>query len=148
MPTETSMGLKACCECGADVAGQPRMKDSQGRYWCVPCGEADQKKRAIASPTAPCDGCHQQFAKGKLDPLGGHFYCKACLKKRSRAGGTHASPTAPALAASTNVASHTGGVAAVSRSHSGDSRRTLLMAAILVALLLFALLYNFVILSD
>jgi hypothetical protein len=147
MSTETSTGMKSCCACGADVAGQPRMKDSQGRYWCVACGEADQKKKAIASPTAPCAGCHQAFAKGKLEKLGEHFFCKACLKKRSKVGGSRVTPAAPAMAASTTHA-HAGGAMAMPRGGHGDHRRAIMMAAVLMVLILFAVFYHFVILAD
>src|SRR5687768_13482073 len=91
MSSDTSIasaGIKACCACGTDVAGQPRMKDSHGRYWCMPCGEADQRRKAITSTTANCAGCHKQFSKGKLDKHGEHWFCKACLKKRTKAPGT------------------------------------------------------------
>jgi hypothetical protein len=41
-----SASVKRCVACGRDVAGTKRMKDSQGRYWCVNCGEADLAKKA------------------------------------------------------------------------------------------------------
>jgi len=40
--------VKTCCACGTSVSGQPRMKDSQGRYWCVPCGEAEVSHAPLA----------------------------------------------------------------------------------------------------
>lgn len=40
---------KRCISCGKDVAQSKRMKDSQGRYWCVDCGVADQRKKGKAS---------------------------------------------------------------------------------------------------
>src|SRR3954470_6002196 len=95
-----SVAVKSCCACGTDVAGQPRMKDSQGRYWCVPCGEADQRKKQMAATEAPCAGCHKMFAKGKLDKHGEGFYCKACLKKRTKVG-KPAAATASASATGT-----------------------------------------------
>jgi hypothetical protein len=148
MHSDTSVataGIKACCACGTDVAGQPRMKDSHGRYWCVPCGEADQKRKAVTSTTAHCAGCHKEFSKGKLDKHGEHWFCKGCWKKRSKAqqhgtrvmaGTTSAVPAPPAFAGAA-VAAGDGGSAA-------DRKRVLLMAAILIFLVLISVLFNFV----
>jgi hypothetical protein len=51
-----SAAVKRCVACGRDVAGTKRMKDSQGRYWCVDCGEADLKKKAKASAKSASSG--------------------------------------------------------------------------------------------
>jgi len=48
MPT-TTLSAKKCVNCHKDVTHAKRMKDSSGRYWCVNCGTADQKKKAAAS---------------------------------------------------------------------------------------------------
>ena len=55
-----SSAVKRCVACGRDVATTKRMKDSQGRYWCVDCGEADlaekaksAKKSASSSSSGP-----------------------------------------------------------------------------------------------
>src|SRR4051812_22034747 len=34
---------KTCIRCGADCAGKPRTRDSQGRYMCRPCYESAQR---------------------------------------------------------------------------------------------------------
>ena len=47
--TTASTVAKRCVACGKDVAGAKRMKDSQGRYWCVDCGMADQRKKIKAA---------------------------------------------------------------------------------------------------
>ena len=52
----SSAAVKRCVACGRDVAGTKRMKDSQGRYWCVDCGEADLKKKAKTSASASRSG--------------------------------------------------------------------------------------------
>src|SRR5687767_15666721 len=108
MPGNTSLAsMKVCCSCGADLSGQPRMKDSQKRYWCVPCGEADQRKKQITASHLPCVGCRKPFPKAKLHKHGEYFYCKACLKKR----------TAAETAAATHAASgHARGIASSSSS--------------------------------
>jgi hypothetical protein len=150
-------GLKVCCACGADVNGQPRMKDSKGRYWCLPCGEADQRKKQITSTHAPCAGCHKSFPKGKLDPHNGAFFCKTCLKKAKAAHpttdstGTGTWHMGPGIAAAATAADRP--VASAARASSPaapttDRKRLVIMASVLVALVLFALFYNFVLLAD
>ena len=47
--TATSTVAKRCIACGKDVSGTKRMKDSQGKYWCVDCGTADQRKKIKAA---------------------------------------------------------------------------------------------------
>ena len=51
-PTPAS---KVCAFCGTDVASQPRVKDAQGRYACIPCAERAQHARAAqtAKPEPP-----------------------------------------------------------------------------------------------
>ena len=160
MSNDTSIataGLKVCCACGADVNGQPRMKDSKGRYWCVPCGEADQRKKQITSTTAPCHGCHKPFPKSKLDPHAGAWYCKACLKKvksgKAMHGGADSSSTGtwhmgPGIAAAANNADRPtqGHAVGASRAQapSVDRKRLMIMASVLAALILLALVINFV----
>lgn len=155
MSDDTSIataGLKVCCACGTDVNGQPRMKDSKGRYWCVPCGEADQRKKQITSTTAPCHGCHKPFPKGKLDPHAGAWYCKTCLKK-VKGGHLHADASAtgtwhmaPGIAAAATNADRPAIAHAPSSSAatpSGDRKRLVIMGSVLVALVLLALVINF-----
>jgi hypothetical protein len=161
MSNDTSIataGLKVCCACGADVNGQPRMKDSKGRYWCVPCGEADQRKKQITSTTAPCHACHKPFPKAKLDPHHGAWYCKACLKKvkgahadNSATGTWHMAPGISAAATNADQPAHravgmSGSSSSTSSSsHSGmGNKRLVIMASVLVALVLLALVINFV----
>jgi hypothetical protein len=47
--TAASTVAKRCIACGKDVTSIKRMKDSQGRYWCVDCGMADQRKKIKAA---------------------------------------------------------------------------------------------------
>src|SRR5215210_5208858 len=60
-PAESVEGVvqKLCCICGADVAGQPRMKDKTGAYFCIPCGQADTKKKHAVG--TPCKDCGDKF---------------------------------------------------------------------------------------
>jgi hypothetical protein len=145
-----SVAVKSCCACGADVAGQPRMKDSQGRYWCVPCGEADKRLKALTATTANCAGCHKPFSKGKLDKHGEHFFCKACLKKRTKAHGpgvaaAAAAPSAATASPSSLMAAASAGAATASpEGGPGERRRVAVLTTVLVALVVFAVLMNFV----
>jgi hypothetical protein len=118
------------------------MKDSHGRYWCLPCGEADQRRQAMASPTANCAGCHKPFPKGKLDKHGEHWFCKACWKKRTKTQGSRVSPAA--TADSRVAASGSGAAVAISGGNPGDRRRVMMLAALLVAPVLISLLFNYV----
>ena len=140
MPGDTSIattGIKACCACGADVANQPRMKDSHGRYWCMPCGQADERRKLSAATHLNCAACHKLFPKGKLDKDGTHWFCKACLKKRTHAATAHHS-SAPGTSAGMSAAATTAAGPA------SDRRRTILLAAVLIVLLLISVLFNFV----
>jgi hypothetical protein len=128
------------------------MKDSQGRYWCIPCGEADQRRKAMSSTTAPCAGCHKPFPKGKLDKHGEHFFCPACLKKRTKSGGTRVGAAAPAASpaaaspAPSAVLASSAASASVARAGGSpaERRRVVVMAALLLALVVFSLLFNFI----
>ena len=154
-----SVAVKSCCACGSDVTGQPRMKDSQGRYWCVPCGEADQRRKAMTATTANCAGCHKPFPKGKLDKHGEHFFCKTCLKKRTKTSGTAvaaAAAPAPAAAGASGTATSLTAIinsaaastptagAAAHGGGSGDQRRVVVMSSVLAVLVLFWVLVTFV----
>lgn len=142
MPTETSVAIKTCCACGADVTGQPRMKDSQSRYWCMPCGQADQRRKQLTATHAHCAGCKQSFPKGKLDKQGEHFFCKGCLKKRSRAASVAAANATSAGHETTVKAS---GVAARYADDSGgDNKRVKVMTAVFLLLVVVAVLMNYV----
>ena len=161
MSNDTSIataGLKVCCACGADVNGQARMKDSKGRYWCVPCGEEDQRKKQITSTTAPCHGCHKPFPKSKLDPHAGAWYCKACLKKVKSGKAVHVAAAAdssstgtwhmgPGISAAATNADRPADVhAGTTRAHAptADRKRLVIMASLFVALVVLALVINFV----
>ena len=88
------------------------------------------------------------FPKGKLAPHAGAFYCKACLKKAKSATGTwHMGPGISAAAMNADRPARSAGG---SKAHAPntDRKRLLIMASVLVALVLLALVMNFVILAD
>ena len=81
-PAETVEGVvqKLCVVCGADVAGQPRMKDKSGAYFCIPCGKADTKKKH--SVGTPCKDCGDKFPDEQLHMHNGDQVCDGCLASR------------------------------------------------------------------
>jgi len=87
----TGGSKKACCECGIDVSGRKRMKDSQGRYWCYECGTADQMRKGKGSNGSLCPDCSQMFPPVKLMKHENQYVCPDCyemriVRERERAG--------------------------------------------------------------
>jgi formylmethanofuran dehydrogenase subunit E len=81
MAVETSSGaLKLCCKCGKDVTHVGRMKDSEGRYWCIDCGAKDEERRGEHSGGS-CHSCGEPFGKPQLVKLHGKSYCHKCAQK-------------------------------------------------------------------
>jgi predicted Zn finger-like uncharacterized protein len=75
---------KFCCACGIDVAGQPRTKDAEGRYFCNPCWTEHQN--AVSEPDdnpAPageflaCPQCSGVFGIDEMDVSGVCIRCAA-----------------------------------------------------------------------
>lgn len=84
MPSATTTaGVKLCCQCGIDVAGHKRMKDHRGRYWCVDCAKADEKRKRLLE-SGVCAGCGEAFHGHELTVIGFSTYCKRCLKTRAK----------------------------------------------------------------
>jgi len=81
MPSNSSAGAKICVKCGKDVAGQKRMKDSQGQYWCLDCGRADQQRKIAGIPWGICSGCGESFPARALTVWGKRRYCTHCAQK-------------------------------------------------------------------
>jgi hypothetical protein len=59
------------------------MRDSGGKYWCLPCGKTDQQKQAGATG-AVCAVCNDIFPTSQLSKVGGSMYCAKCLKARDK----------------------------------------------------------------
>ena len=78
---------KVCCKCGRDVAAAPRMKDHEGNYWCVPCGEADRLHQAHAN-LGICEGCGESFGRAQLMSIAGQTLCPACRKRKFKNHGS------------------------------------------------------------
>lgn len=71
---------KVCTACGKDLVGQPRVKDKQGRYFCLPCDEVEQDK--LHGGRAPCAECKRFFRRDKLQQHGTDLVCRDCAKLR------------------------------------------------------------------
>jgi hypothetical protein len=86
----TTLTAKRCVNCHRDVTNGKRMKDSSGRYWCLDCGVADQKKRGGTSGEA-CGACGDKYPPSKLSKWGGVKLCTNCVKARTKGPGMKAS---------------------------------------------------------
>jgi hypothetical protein len=84
MASTASSTSKVCVQCGRDVTGAQRMRDSQGKYWCIACGEADQRKRK-GSEGVVCAGCSKTFPPAAMTAVNLLPYCTKCVKKRKKA---------------------------------------------------------------
>ncbi len=90
---ETTSTKKTCCICGKDVTGRKRMKDREGKYFCIECGTADSAKKRITR--TPCGGCEKHFPISDMYKMGGVYLCNNCrvaklehaAKKRNLIGG-------------------------------------------------------------
>jgi hypothetical protein len=84
MASTASSSTKVCVQCGRDVTGAQRMRDSQGKYWCIACGEADQRKRK-GSEGVTCAGCSKTFPQTAITNVNMLPYCMKCAKRRKSA---------------------------------------------------------------
>jgi predicted RNA-binding Zn-ribbon protein involved in translation (DUF1610 family) len=84
MASTATSTSKVCVQCGRDVTGAQRMRDSQGKYWCIACGEADQRKKKH-SEGAVCAGCSKTFAPSEMTAINLLPYCAKCAKRRKKA---------------------------------------------------------------
>ena len=64
MSTAT-VSVKRCNGCHKDVTNDKRMKDSSGRYWCLTCGAAQQKKKALLAAEGRKQGTKSGGGAGK-----------------------------------------------------------------------------------
>jgi hypothetical protein len=83
-PADATVIAKVCIECGKDVSRERRMKDSNGHYWCIACGEADHQRRHREMDN--CADCHMRWPLDKIKLLDGLHLCQGCylLRMRSR----------------------------------------------------------------
>jgi formylmethanofuran dehydrogenase subunit E len=72
---------KICVKCGMDVTQSRRMKDHDGNYWCIPCGEKDRLSR-MHKDAGICEGCGESFNHGQLMNIGGQYLCQRCRYRK------------------------------------------------------------------
>lgn len=73
---------KICCNCGADLAGRKRYRDSRG-YWCSDCQKADDRKNQPQG--VKCPGCDRIVPEAALADYEGIPICARCRHERSEA---------------------------------------------------------------
>jgi hypothetical protein len=66
---------KICCQCGTDLAGKKRLRDSRG-YWCYACHKLDQE--ANKPKGEKCDDCGRIVAAAALSDFEGRKICGSC----------------------------------------------------------------------
>lgn len=81
----TQQVSKICHRCGRDVAGQPREKDAEGRYFCLPCGEAERTQQMYRE-SGICEGCGESPGQAALVLLAGQNLCPACRRRKFKYG--------------------------------------------------------------
>ncbi len=86
MSVQSAPVAKVCCVCGANVSGRQRMRDREGRYWCMTCGEADKKHQSSHGEAVGglCAVCGDHFPDNQLTRFEGTKFCHACARKRYR----------------------------------------------------------------
>jgi DNA-directed RNA polymerase subunit RPC12/RpoP len=81
----TTIGIKRCIKCGADVTGQQRMKNAKGEYWCMDCGAKEEAAKS-ANLVNPCPSCHKPVHAAHLVRHEGHYVCEACASGAVKPG--------------------------------------------------------------
>lgn len=75
----TTVLVKRCIKCGADVTGQQRMKNAKGEYWCMNCGAKEESASTTpANLISPCPRCKQPVHAAQLVRKDGQYVCEAC----------------------------------------------------------------------
>jgi hypothetical protein len=74
---------KYCCQCGKDVTGHKRFRDSLG-YWCYECHKADQSARRIQGER--CADCGRIVPPAALSEYAGLRICQSCRTERKHLG--------------------------------------------------------------
>jgi hypothetical protein len=73
---------KICCQCGTDLTGKKRLKDSRG-YWCVACHKADAEVNKLKGER--CAQCSRIVAESALEDRDGIRICGRCRRENDDA---------------------------------------------------------------
>jgi hypothetical protein len=76
---EESPKAKVCCQCGKDLTGHRRLRDSRG-YWCYACHKLD--KEANKPKGVACAGCGRIVPEAALGDYEGQQMCGPCRAER------------------------------------------------------------------
>ena len=79
-PAAEAKPLKLCCQCGKDLAGKKRLKDSRG-YWCVDCAKKDEADRKAAAEGDRCPECARVVPPGALVSFENKMICSRCARE-------------------------------------------------------------------
>lgn len=81
----TTIQIKRCVKCGADVTGHQRMKNAKGEYWCMECGAREEAAKT-ASLVNPCPVCKTPVHAANLVRMDGRYVCEQCAASGKRVG--------------------------------------------------------------
>lgn len=73
-----SDGIKRCCQCGKDLTGHRRFKDSVG-YWCKDCHRKDKAQHKAAE--SRCPDCGRMIKITALTVYKDRSLCLTCVKE-------------------------------------------------------------------
>jgi predicted RNA-binding Zn-ribbon protein involved in translation (DUF1610 family) len=78
---------KLCVNCGKDVTGRKRFKDSSGQYWCPDCEKKDMKRKRVEKKREEetktvCGLCGTSVAVQNLLAYDNRFICPKCYKEQ------------------------------------------------------------------
>jgi len=110
------------------------MKDSAGKYWCVACGEGDQRRRASAAGGI-CAGCGESYSDNQMTQFGGMPYCNKCLKRRYSGKTSAAARTASGF-------SLRGLIPSIGGESGGGRLKLLLILAAVIAIIVLAVSFR------
>ncbi len=77
---------KRCTNCGTDVTHGKRMKGSNGQYWCIACGSADQIKKHGTTSQSQCPMCNNMYPPADAHRIGEHYVCSKCAGEARTTG--------------------------------------------------------------
>jgi hypothetical protein len=66
---------KVCCQCGTDLTGKERLRDSRG-YWCKDCHRSD--KKASEPQGVRCPDCGRVVLPGAIVEWDNRKICESC----------------------------------------------------------------------
>jgi hypothetical protein len=78
--TETPKA-KVCCQCGKDLSGHRRLRDSRG-YWCYACHKLD--KEANKPKGTACADCGRVVPDAALSDYEGQLICGTCRERQKQ----------------------------------------------------------------